>query len=643
MVDPLTGFALVPAKAASRMILEPLVSVVLGPRLEALKGWAAKKQLDAKLYEHHMSEGFYVYLQQLHERCRCLSTLAIRNERADIRELYVPLTLVAPRGMVEWRIEISKPLPFERGESLSRILVADNAGMGKSTLTRALCLAMIERASCIPILIDLRHIKWPPVRENDTTKLEKQLVEALFAELDPLGTIFDRDLGFALFEQGGFAIILDGLDEVPSASASQAIKAINLVSKKLAKNTLVVTSRPSVQLISLNAFQLFHIRPLKRSEAFDLIRNYDHFNENRFSERLISEIERSGDDIASFLENPFLVSLLYKSFTYNLDLPARRADFYQEVFHALYKSHDLTKDGFRREKKSGLSLSVFASVVGDLAFESLKDNCFEYHHFALHVYLERARRSAPEVEFGVDDVIDDLTESVPLLLADGPIYKWGHRSLQEYFAAQHVSLHPQKRVILEAIIERDRGHFVHMLDLFREIDNRSFAQFCIPSILRDFIRYVTANFQTQAGVDDDLVRERVEMLYGIPFVIYVTNDLAYVSDKLVDRGRRVAAALARLMMRGDPMLLDRLGLLLTYTAGDQVVNLSAPLRILDDTPNNPVNSPMQYRSVNGLLAIDIVERGWKSQAILNYLKCVTHLNTLDVRGTSDADDVTAGI
>lgn len=64
-------------------------------------------------------------------------------------------------------------------------------------------------------------------------------------------------------------------------------------------------------------FEKYHIRPLDKNEAYELIRKYDKNGE--LAERLIKEIESNEqyEILEEFLENPLMVSLLYCSYHYN--------------------------------------------------------------------------------------------------------------------------------------------------------------------------------------------------------------------------------------------------------------------------------------------------------------------------------------
>jgi hypothetical protein len=74
--------------------------------------------------------------------------------------------------------------------------------------------------------------------------------------------------------------------------------------------------------------------------------------------------------VYEFLGNPFLVSLLYKSYSFNEDIPTKKSSFYEEVYSSLYKYHDLSKEGFKGQKKSNLDILDFRIILRAIAFES---------------------------------------------------------------------------------------------------------------------------------------------------------------------------------------------------------------------------------------------------------------------------------
>ncbi|MBK8966890.1 MAG: hypothetical protein IPM36_09460 [Lewinellaceae bacterium] len=63
---------------------------------------------------------------------------------------------------------------------------------------------------------------------------------------------------------------------------------------------------------------------------------------------------------------------------------------------------------------------------------------FEYEN--LKGRLQLACKSVKqEYSFTIEDLVDDLVVSIPIIIKDGMEYKFPHRSLQEYFAASFIS------------------------------------------------------------------------------------------------------------------------------------------------------------------------------------------------------------
>src|SRR5262249_41244255 len=147
---------------------------------------------------------------------------------------------------------------------------------------------------------------------------------------------------------------------------------------KSGKNHYIMTSRPESALASFSSFAGFQMQPLRITEAFELIRKYDDSGE--LAEQLISKIQgETLHNIREFLTNPFLVSLLYKSYDYKPTIPFKKHIFYRQVYDSLFESHDLSKDGgYIRPKHSKLDIEDFHRILRSLGFITVKLGKVEY-------------------------------------------------------------------------------------------------------------------------------------------------------------------------------------------------------------------------------------------------------------------------
>lgn len=315
---------------------------------------------------------------------------------------------------------------IERLDDLDNIMIIDNAGMGKSTLSRYISILSISSKKYIPIIIELRKIK-----------RDHSIWEELFSQLD----MFDRHLEISKIKEqlrhGGFIVIFDGFDEVTDENKPYVITWIKEFVSKASENKYILTSRQESALASFGEFIEYAIQPLKELDAFDMILQFG--KENECSKRLVQCIKEdsiSTPTFREFLSNPLMVSLLYRTYQYTNDLPRKKNEFYSQVYDALYCDHDKTKEGFIRPKRCGLSKNEFENVLRWLGWFSFQSEQIEFSHNDLLDIVQDAIENTEKISCSAEDFIYDITHTVPLFEYIGTGIKWCHKSFMEYFSAR---------------------------------------------------------------------------------------------------------------------------------------------------------------------------------------------------------------
>ena len=116
------------------------------------------------------------------------------------------------------------------------------------------------------------------------------------------------------------------------------------------------------------------------------------------------------------------------------------SSFYEELYFALYKGHDLTKTGFARPKASGLILEDFRRLLRATAFLMVarEKETFSSESVA-HDMITEATKLASVRPKSSEAFLDDLLLAAPLMVRDGTLIRFAHRTVGEYFAAEHVA------------------------------------------------------------------------------------------------------------------------------------------------------------------------------------------------------------
>lgn len=558
MVTGMESIAFEVSKTAIGAIVKPALTTA----------YAGLKSLSRDLisgFEGRFSE----YVSQQAYRHSKLCTIVFGHQKS-LDELYIPLTVVAsrsdndderPKGIRidRFRTEL---FPAEK-----RVLVTDTAGMGKSTLSKFLFLQCLKSGYAIPIFLELRHLS---EKNTISAVIQKQLNSVAVSETEPQ---FTRKQVERLFSKGGMVFFLDGYDEIPFKDRECVTRDIKEFIEKYQSNIFVITSRPETGLLAFPSFRQFHIKPLEKEESFALIRKYDQ--DGGRSAQLIEKLQgRDFQAVQQFLRNPLLTSLLYRSFEYKQNVPLKKHIFYRQVYDALFDWHDSTKDGYNtREKKSGLDIDAFHRVLRVIGFVSVMKGEIEGDTDAVLGWIRKARSICSTTSFSESHFLDDLVRAVPVFVKDGDLYRWSHKSLAEYFAAQYICTEgaSQQSQILGAFLSAGKtSRFSNVLDQIYDIDTLAFRTHLILPMAQAFSKYWGGSYR---GIDpsvpvQDVVSRRELMFDRI--MVFIPMDM--LKNGLADdeMGKLFELAVGR------PVTIDESSfMMLIYETPNQIIAVAA--------------------------------------------------------------------
>lgn len=493
-------------KVTDNTLLEKIINKYLEPILSSIS------QIEPTSLPIDFKIQFKKYLKDSLEHYSYAKTLVFGNQQKKLGDLYIPLTLKCSKD--SQNILIDK-YPKNLIPKFKKVLISDTGGMGKSTVMKWLFLNAIKQREGIPVFIELRALK------NNHT-----IIDEILKQLQPLDKTYDKLLIQKIIAEGNFIFFFDGFDEIGIEHREKVIIDLqDFIRKAGESNSFIITSRPESALLSFADFQEFKIRPLLKVEAFSLIRKLGNNNEK--SERLIQKIEEQKlENINEFLENPLLVSLLFKKFEYRESIPFDKKGFYYGVFDALFEGHDITKDGaFIRKKKSLINQTQFHQLLRALGFITLKTFEIEYSKADLITHIHVALKQCPDIQAEVLLFLDDLTSAVPLFLKDGDFYRWQHKSIQEYFASEFIctdSKNEQVSILKSMIKGNNYDKLRNVLKMCYEIDYKTFRNNILYPFCKEFLNYCNNSFQKileNPNIDAKDVRRR----QGFQFLINNTK------------------------------------------------------------------------------------------------------------------------
>lgn len=450
--------------------ITPVAEVLLKSKFDKLKKWLKEHDLNKQLQDDELNKFFFPYFKRLHKKVSTIQTIVFPQQELDIEEIFEPLFLT---DREHWGEKKSiQMLDILDGSSY---IIIDDAGMGKSTFAKSLTLAVIREMDLVPIFIELRTLD------------EKSLLDALKNELNSVYTIIDNEVFLKLLEMKKFLIVLDGFDEISIDEQPRISQEITDLCIK-SEVTLILTSRPENPLPRIPHSKALKFVPLEMEQTKSLIHRYDQIANLDIGMKLIDELINVP---SRFLETPLLVALLYRTFGFNNSIASKTSTFYDEIYNAMYKGHDLTKAGFSREKKSALDYEDFRKLLRAFAFVLLtsKNESIKSISEATE-FIQKAIKLSKIVLSSPSNFLDDLLSSVPLMYKDGQYYRFMHKTIIEFFAAEFLAYSDNALGLLQQVYTtKTAKNFEKSFDYLEELKPYLFKKIIVQDIASKFIYF----------------------------------------------------------------------------------------------------------------------------------------------------------
>lgn len=360
------------------------------------------------------------YLEIASNKVSMVKTILFRKVPVDLYTIYECINLRCNGNEIESK-DVNNILA-----SGHKIIITGTAGIGKTTMLRHLFLNTIRTSALIPVFVELRGVN---AEDKDIS-----IFELIYNSLSNCGFNVEKDYFKYSLESGKYVIFYDGFDEIKTEKSLLVAKGIRELSTKYPDNYYIMTSRPLDQFIGWNDFVEMHAMDLNKKQALSLVKrlDYDKVTKDKFYQELENGLF---EKYHSFASNPLLLNIMLLTFDERASIPDKLNDFYEQAFAALFNVHDGSKDCFKRDIRTGLGCDDFKQIFSYFCFKTYFNSTYEFTENSVREYLGKAKKKFPNIEFSVDDFLEDLIKSVCVLVKDGLIYTFSHRSFQEYFAA----------------------------------------------------------------------------------------------------------------------------------------------------------------------------------------------------------------
>ena len=249
--------------------------------------------------------------------------------------------------------------------------------------------------------------------------------------------------------RGKFAILLDGLDELPEPSSRASLTewVINQSSAQ-SGNLFVLTSRPfGYRENPISSAIVVEVQALTETQIDKFITEWymaisarSHGGDNDSSRlaaqtgavELLSRLDQT-PSLFQLTANPLLLSMLVNVHYYRGALPGTRAELYDEICDVFLAKRDQAR-GVRVEIPGPQKRAVLRA----LAYAMARQGVTEVKLQGAWTYIEPTLRRMPH-SVEADDFLRSVENSAGLLVEkERGIYSFAHLTFQEYLTAEYI-------------------------------------------------------------------------------------------------------------------------------------------------------------------------------------------------------------
>ncbi|MBT6684955.1 MAG: NACHT domain-containing protein [Bacteroidetes bacterium] len=432
----------------------------------------------------YFDTGIIKYIESIRKKFIKTKTFLYRLENVNFYDIYFPIT-IENKSTKDYLIDNIEEL-FNKSNFIS---IIGNAGCGKSMLLKHVFLNSIMQIVKIPIVIELRNL-------NDFDGSFMDYLNNLLSgkKLAPNKKILER-----ILSNGEFLFLLDGYDEIFSDNKNKLTSELIEFIDNYSSNYFFITSRPGANVESLPRFDSYSVNDLNDKQVKDFINlQLKNCGDKELANKIINVISKpENQDYNSYLSSPLLLSMFIMTFNSYPEIPKSKSKFYWNVYDTLCTKHDsFTKHGgYQHERKTGLQNEDFENILKWFSFISLFKGKYSFDEQYFTQLLKKIKNKL-QLKCSIENLKEDLTVAISILMIDDLEYKFPHKSLQEYFSALLITGQNEKikKEIYTKKFDKVSGHSFgdngNMWILLNELDTVPFNRYYITRHIENFYKRI---------------------------------------------------------------------------------------------------------------------------------------------------------
>ncbi|MDG4977473.1 NACHT domain-containing protein [Lactococcus lactis] len=405
------------------------------------------------------------YINISSERIKKVKTLFYDSVPKNIYDFYQPLKLTKDSFNFEKDNEIIDTSSVSYLlENYGNLLIVGHGGSGKTFLIKYLFLNSISEYYKIPVYLELRNYN----EYNGT------FIDYLHDSLKNSGFEMEKEFFLETLKSNQFIFFFDAFDEVyPEKQKKLSIEIKNFCNRYF-RNKFILSCRFSEGFNDWSVVSEYRMVGLTKEDAISLVSKIDI--EEKWKREFINDLKDGlYKKYKSFASSPLLLNIMLLTYGATSTLPDKLDKFYEKAFEALYYSHDLSKNRFRRKLESNLTYEQIKKIFSRICFKTYQRSqyTFTFDELISVIEYEKKKEDSKNIqEVDSQKLLNDLEINLCMFVKEGLNYNFVHRSFQEYFAAIFIDNRnevDQKRIFPMLLEKKPIIGFIDTLENFWEI------------------------------------------------------------------------------------------------------------------------------------------------------------------------------
>lgn len=197
---------------------------------------------------------------------------------------------------------------------------------------------------------------------------------------------------------------------------------------------IFLSTRPDLKIESSNHFRVSRLPYLQPGEAVEALKKMCRPADA--PEKLAETLETENAHLLSLLSTPLMVALLLLHRRLTGKFPDTEQAFFSDLFDVLLRRHDQTK-GYIRDRHSDASEIELSEAFCFISYVTRKNGAIESSRSELASSCAKAARHNNR-NFDASGALDDIVQGTNLILEEGTVYRFAHKSIQEFYAAKFI-------------------------------------------------------------------------------------------------------------------------------------------------------------------------------------------------------------